>query len=177
MKDTTNDTGIGRTAPDNLMDWASRKTSFTFGEGFEHLCRIGLRTQAARDTLRSALDRRLLIAKVPLGEIQLDTRLLPVCLKRGQTTLTEVTGIMGEADFRHHHVDGSTTFAWTLAEGALKGPSSRTGILHRERDRRMADAFGRSHVPFGPLFLGERLILRCRFGRDGSLRSHRIEVR
>ena len=162
---------------ETLMGWASRHPVISFGNAVRYLSEHGHRTPVAHDFIRGALDLRLLIARTPLGEIRDETDLIPAALRRGVTTEHDVTQKMGDADHRRQDADDTTTCLWSLAKGRIKPPKNRWIALHRERDRSLACDFGRSHVPFGPILLGETLLLRCRFCHLGILRTHRIEVR
>lgn len=161
---------------EHLITWAEEENAVSFESAVRFLVKHGLRTPAAHDVIRHGIDLRLLIAKTPLGKIRNETILIPAALRRGVTSEFEVTRKMGASDHCRRDPDGVTTLIWILAVGTLEPPTHRRIASHRERDRRIAIAFGRSHVPFGPILLGERLLLRCRFGRDGFLRSHRVVV-
>ncbi|MBD8546014.1 hypothetical protein [Sphingomonas sp. CFBP 8760] len=162
---------------EHLITWTEGRNAVSFENAVRFLAEHGLRAPAAHDVIRRAIDLRLLIARTPLGETRNDTILIPAALRRGVATERDVTRTMGASDHCRQDPDGVTTRIWVLAIGTLELPTDRRIARHRERDRCIAIDFGRSHVPFGPIMLGERLLLRCRFGRDGFLQSHRIEVR
>lgn len=159
-----------------LIAWAADMRMFAFSAAVGFLRTHGHDAASARATIRTLLDRRLLIAKTTLGQIDDETTVIHVGLRRRLTTEPDVLQTLGEPALRRPSASGGTECLWVLTEGTQALPAGRPMRRHSVRDRRLMAWFGRSHVPFGPLYLGERLTLRCRFGADGLLRSHRVEV-
>lgn len=164
-------------AVETLMGWVIGYPAVSFGNAVRYLSAQGHGASVAHDVIRWALELRLLIAKTPLGEVRDETDLIPATLRRGVTTEHDITQKMGDAIHRRQGANDMTICLWMLAEGRIEPPTNRWTAPYRERDWRIATDFGRSHVPFGPMLIGETLLLRCRFGPFGILRSHRIEVR
>lgn len=159
-----------------LMAWAHASEDVSFRGLVQCLSEHGFSILEAHTVIRHALDRRLLIAKVPVGQIDDHTRLIPAGLKRGTTSKRELPVSLGSPDFETVSETGNKTYGWLLGVQTSQDRPIPTLISHRERDRELAKSFGRSHIPFGPLRSGERLVLKCRFDGNDVLRGHAVEV-